>query len=98
HYGFLEGLTDQFFPELVHDNHRIDPPRSPEAGYHLTDDLVDRLLDYISDQKSIAPEKPYFAYLALGAAHCPHQSHAQYVQRVRGRYDVGDRKSTRLNS
>src|SRR5699024_9021263 len=89
HYGFLEGLTDQFFPELVHDNHRIDPPRSPEAGYHLTDDLVDRLLDYISDQKSIAPEKPYFAYLALGAAHCPHQSHAQYLQRVRGRYDVG---------
>ena len=89
HYGFLEGLTDQFFPELVHDNHRIDPPRSPEAGYHLTDDLVDRLLDYISDQKSIAPDKPYFAYLALGAAHCPHQSHAQYLQRVRGRYDVG---------
>ena len=89
HYGFLEGLTDHFFPELVQDNHKIDPPRTPEEGYHLTDDLVDHLIDYISDHKSVAPDKPYFAYLALGAAHCPHQSHAPYLERVRGRYDVG---------
>lgn len=89
HYGFLEGLTDQFFPELVQDNHRIEPPRTPEDGYHLTDDLVDHLIDYISDHRSIAPDKPYFAYLALGAAHCPHQSHPEYLERVRGRYDVG---------
>lgn len=89
HYGFLEGLTDHFFPELVQDNHRIDPPAAPEEGYHLTDDLVDHLIDYISDHKSVAPDKPYFAYLALGAAHCPHQSHAEYLDRVRGRYDEG---------
>ena len=89
HYGFLEGLTDHFFPELVQDNHRVSPPRTPEEGYHLTDDLVDHLIDYISDHRSIAPEKPYFAYLALGAAHCPHQSHQQYLDRVKGRYDVG---------
>ncbi|APX31690.1 arylsulfatase [Brachybacterium sp. P6-10-X1] len=89
HYGFLEGLTDHFFPELVQDNHRVDPPASPEEGYHLTDDLVDHLIDYISDHKSVAPHKPYFAYLALGAAHCPHQSHAEYLDRVRGRYEEG---------
>ncbi|SDS68350.1 arylsulfatase [Microlunatus soli] len=89
HYGFLEGLTDHFFPELVQDNHRIDPPRTPEDGYHLTDDLVDHLIDYVSDHRSIAPDKPYFAYLALGAAHCPHQSPASYLERVRGRYDDG---------
>lgn len=89
HYGFLEGLTDQFFPELVQDNHRVDPPQTPGQGYHLTDDLVDHLIDYVSDHRSVAPDKPYFAYLALGAAHCPHQSHPQYLERLRGRYDAG---------
>lgn len=89
HYGFLEGLTDHFFPELVHDNHRVQPPASPEDGYHLTDDLIDHAINYISDQQSIAPDKPYFLYLPLGAAHCPHQSHPQYLERVRGRYDQG---------
>lgn len=89
YYGFLEGLTDQFFPELVQDNHRVDPPKTPEEGYHLTDDLLDHLIAYISDHRSIAPEKPYFAYLGLGAAHCPHQTHQQYLDRVRGRYDEG---------
>lgn len=89
HYGFLEGLTDHFFPELVQDNHRMDPPRTPEEGYHLTDDLIDHAIDYVSDHKSIAPDKPYFLYLALGAAHCPHQSHQPYLDRVRGHYDEG---------
>ncbi len=89
HYGFLEGLTDHFFPELVQGNDRIEPPATPEEGYHLTDDLVDRAMNYISDHKSIAPDKPYFLYLALGAAHCPHQSHSEYLERVRGRYDEG---------
>ncbi len=31
-YGFLGGETDQFHPDLVYDNHQIDPPRSPERG------------------------------------------------------------------
>ena len=88
-YGFLEGQTDHFFPELVQDNHRIDPPATPDQGYHLTEDLIDHAIDYLSDQRSIAPDKPYFLYLPLGAAHCPHQSPQPYLDRVRGRYDEG---------
>ena len=66
-YGFMEGMTDHFYPELVRDNHRIDPPATPEEGYHLTEDLVSHAIDYVSDQKSVAPDKPFLVYLAFGA-------------------------------
>jgi arylsulfatase len=89
YYGFLEGISDQFYPELVQDNQRVQPPKTPEQGYHLTEDLVDHAIDFVSDQKSHAPDKPYFLYLALGTAHTPHQAPQEYLDRVRGRYDEG---------
>ncbi|GAA3567570.1 arylsulfatase [Nonomuraea rosea] len=89
YYGFLEGISDQFHPELVQDNHRVEPPRTPEEGYHLTEDLVDRAIAYVSDHKSVGPDKPYFLYLAMGAGHAPHQAPEEYLRRHRGRYDEG---------
>ena len=73
-YGFLEGETDQFHPQLVSDNHPIDPPGRPEDGYHLSEDLVDRLLAMIADSKGVRPDRPFFAYLPFGATHAPHQA------------------------
>lgn len=89
YYGFLEGLTDHYHPELFYDNHPIAPPGRPEDGYHLTSDLVDRSIGFIRDQTSVTPEKPFFLYLAFGATHTPFQAPAEYVARYRGRYDVG---------
>ena len=88
-YGFLEGETDQFHPELVNDNHHIDPPRTPEQGYHLSEDLVDQLLKMINDNHSIRPDRPFFAYLPFGATHAPHQAPEAYLAKYRNRYDEG---------
>jgi len=88
-YGFLDGETDQFTPDLIHDNHRIDPPRTPEEGYHLSEDLVDRAIELISDTTNIRPDRPFFTYLAFGATHAPHQAPAEYLDRWRGRFDEG---------
>lgn len=88
-YGFLEGETDQFHPDLVCDNHPIDPPAGPEDGYHLSEDIVDQLLRMISDSKGVRPDKPFFAYLPFGATHAPHQAPAPYLAKYRGRYDEG---------
>jgi arylsulfatase A-like enzyme len=88
-YGFLQGETDQFVPELFHDNHPVDPPRTPEQGYHLTEDLVDRAIGFVRDQKSVVPEKPFFLYLAFGATHSPHQAPPEYLAKYRGRFDAG---------
>ena len=88
-YGFLEGETDQFHPELVCDNHPIDPPGGPEDGYHLSEDLVDQLLTMISNSKGVRPDRPFFAYVPFGAAHAPHQAPADYLAKYRGAFDEG---------
>ncbi len=89
YYGFLEGETDQFHPELVYDNHVVAPPRTPEEGYHLSEDLVDHAIGFIHDTTSIRPDRPFFTYLAFGAMHAPHQAPADYLARYRGRFDDG---------
>jgi len=71
-YGFLGGMTDQFHPDLVNDNTPVAPPH--RANYHLSEDLVDHAIQYIRDQTAVAPEKPFFLYLAFGATHAPHQA------------------------
>jgi arylsulfatase A-like enzyme len=88
-YGFLDGETDQFSPDLVADNHRIDPPSRPEDGYHLSEDLVDRAIELVSDTTSIRPDRPFFLYLAFGATHAPHQAPTPYLESYRGAFDAG---------
>jgi len=88
-YGFLEGETDQFHPELVYDNHAVDPPAGPDQGYHLSEDLVDHAIGFIHDARSIRPDRPFFTYLAFGAMHAPHQAPAAYLEKYRGRFDDG---------
>ena len=88
-YGFMNGATDHYYPELVHDNHWVLPPAAPEDGYHLTTDLIDRSIGYIADHIAHAPADPFFLYLPLGAAHAPHHAPAEWMEAVRGRYDKG---------
>lgn len=89
YYGFLGAETSQWAPELVRDNTHIDPPSTPEEGYHLTEDLVDQALRMIQDQQQAAPSKPYFLYLATGAAHAPHHVTEEWVEPNRGAFDEG---------
>ncbi|MDQ8730461.1 arylsulfatase [Bradyrhizobium sp. LHD-71] len=89
YYGFLDGETDQWRPDLTCDNHAIRPPKSPEEGYHLSEDLVDQAIAMVRSQKVSVPEKPFFLYLAFGATHAPHQAPKDYIARYRGRFDAG---------
>jgi arylsulfatase len=89
YYGFLAGATDQFYPELTYDNHPVDPPKTPEEGYHVTEDLVDHAITFVSDQKAIYPDTPFFLYFAPGAMHEPHHAPKQYIDKYRGAFDDG---------
>jgi len=88
-YGFLGAETNQWYPDLVHDNHPVDQPSSPEDGYHFSVDITDKAIEFIKDSKVIAPEKPFFLYYAPGAAHAPHHSPKEWADRYRGRFDDG---------
>ena len=89
YYGFLGAETSQWAPELVRDNTHVEPPRTPQEGYHLTEDLVDEAVRLIQDQQQSTPGKPFFCYLAPGAAHAPHQVPAEWVTPYAGRFDGG---------
>ena len=87
YYGFLWGEDDQWTPEIWYDQHRVDPPSRPD--YHLSEDLVDRSQEFLSDHLSAAPDRPFFLYLAFGACHAPHQAPPDYLTRYRGSYEHG---------
>jgi arylsulfatase A-like enzyme len=89
YYGFLEGETDQYSPDLTYDNHRVDAPALAEDGYHLSEDLVDRAIGFVHDAKSVRPDRPFFCYLAFGATHAPHQAPPAYMAKYRGQFDAG---------
>jgi arylsulfatase len=88
-YGFLGGDTSQWYPELVYDNHQVEPPAKPEEGYHLTEDLVDKSMQFIADAKQIDPDKPFYLHLCLGAAHAPHHVAKEWADRYAGQFDDG---------
>ena len=88
-YGFMQGETDQFHPELYADNHMIAPPARPEDGYHLSEDLVDQSIAMIRNQVSLVPERPFYLYLPFGATHAPHQAPDEYLDKYKGRFDEG---------
>ena len=88
-YGFMDGETNQFAPSLFCDNHMVEQPVGPDDGYHLTEDLVDHAIGYLSDLRNTSADKPFLLYLATGACHSPHQSPRGWIERYRGRFDGG---------
>jgi arylsulfatase len=88
-YGFLPAQTNQWSPDIIRDTKHIDPPATPEEGYHLSEDLVDQAIQYVNDQQSAEPGKPYLMYLAFGACHSPHHAPQEYIDKYEGKFDQG---------
>jgi arylsulfatase len=84
YYGFLGGDTNQFYPDLAYDNHQVEPEKTPEEGYHLTEDLVDKAISFIADAKQVAPNKPFFMYFCTGAMHAPHHVTKEWSDKYTG--------------
>jgi arylsulfatase A-like enzyme len=88
-YGFLGAETNQWYPDLMYDNHPVDQPKGPEQGYHLTEDLTDKAIEFIRDAKVIAPERPFFMYFCPGACHAPHHAPKEWIEKYKGKFDMG---------
>ncbi|MCW2525133.1 MAG: putative arylsulfatase, N-terminal, partial [Frankiales bacterium] len=88
-YGFLGAETNQWYPDLVHDNHPVEQARSPEQGYHFSTDITDHALAFIRDAKAVAPDKPFLLYYCPGAAHAPHHAPKEWADRYAGKFDMG---------
>ena len=88
-YGFLGGDTSQWYPDLVYDNHQVEPPAAPEQGYHLNVDLADKAIQFIADAAQVAPEKPFYLHYCPGATHAPHHVPREWADRYAGQFDDG---------
>ncbi|MFC6041692.1 arylsulfatase [Nocardioides hankookensis] len=88
-YGFLGGETNNWYPDLVEDNHFIDQPYSPEEGYHLSKDLADQALQMLRNQQASNPSKPWYLWFCPGANHAPHHAPEEYIKKYEGAFDDG---------
>ncbi len=88
-YGFLGGETNNWYPDLVEDNHFIEPPYGPEDGYHLSKDLADKALEMLRNQNATNPSKPWYMWFNPGANHAPHHSPKEYADKYKGKFDDG---------
>ncbi|WP_430867748.1 arylsulfatase [Demequina aurantiaca] len=88
-YGFIGGENNQYDPALYDGTTPVEPPSTPEEGYHLTEDLTDHAITWIRTQKSLMPDRPFFAYFAPGATHAPHHVPKEWADKYAGKFDAG---------
>jgi len=88
-YGFVGAETNQWYPALYDGVTPVEPSKTPEEGYHLTEDLADKASAWISQQKSLMPDKPFFMYFGPGATHAPHHVPKEWIDKYKGRFDQG---------
>lgn len=88
-YGFQGGETSQWYPQLFRNTTPVDQPKTPDEGYHLTEDITDDAIDWLDRQQSISPDKPYFIYFATGATHAPLHAPEEWIEKFEGKFDQG---------
>jgi arylsulfatase A-like enzyme len=88
-YGFLGGETNQYAPAIYRDTVPVEPDRTPEEGYHFTEDMTDHAVEWVRAQKALMPDKPFFVYYAPGATHAPHHVPPEWSAKYQGRFDDG---------
>ena len=88
-YGFIGGETNQYAPAIYQDTVPVEPDRTPEEGYHFTEDMTDHAIDWISQQKALMSDKPFFVYYAPGATHAPHHVRPEWSDKYKGKFDDG---------
>ncbi|MCE2932751.1 MAG: arylsulfatase [Hyphomicrobiales bacterium] len=88
-YGFIGGEANQWYPTLYQGTTPVEPKKTPEEGYHLVEDMTDKAIGWIGQQKVLAPDKPFFVYFAPGATHAPHHVPKEWADKYKGEFDGG---------
>jgi arylsulfatase A-like enzyme len=88
-YGFIGGETNQYYPAIYEGTTPLEPEKTPDEGYHFTEDMADKAIAWIRQQKALMPDKPFFVYFAPGATHAPHHVPVEWSDKYKGRFDQG---------
>ncbi len=88
-YGFIGGETNQYYPAIYEGTTPVEPEKTPEEGYHFTEDMTTKAIKWIRQQKALMPDKPFFTYFAPGATHAPHHVPREWADKYKGKFDQG---------
>jgi arylsulfatase len=88
-YGFIGGETNQWYPAIYEGTTPMEQPKSPEQGYHFTEDMTNKAMGWVRQQKALMPDKPFFIYFAPGATHAPHHVPKEWIDKYKGKFDGG---------
>ena len=88
-YGFIGGETNQWYPAIYEGTSAIEPEKTPEEGYHFTEDMTNKAIKWTRQQKALMPDKPFFMYFAPGACHAPHHVPKDWIEKYKGKFDQG---------
>jgi arylsulfatase A-like enzyme len=88
-YGFLGGDANHWAPELVRDQTYVDPPATPDEGYHLSEDLADEAITRLRALRRDQTARPFLLWLAMGATHAPQHVAPEWIEPYRGQFDQG---------
>jgi arylsulfatase len=88
-YGFIGGEANQWYPSLYEGTTPVEVKKTPEEGYHLMEDMTDKAINWIGQQKALMPDKPFFVYFAPGATHAPHHVPKEWADKYKGKFDQG---------
>jgi arylsulfatase len=88
-YGFFGAETDYYRPDLFQGTTPVEPPKTPEQGYHFDDDIATHTIEWVQQQKALMPDKPFFIYLAPGGTHAPHAVPKEWSDKYKGKFDQG---------
>ena len=88
-YGFIGGEAHQWYPSLYEGTTPVEVKKTPEEGYHLMEDMTDKAINWIGQQKALIPDKPFFVYFAPGATHAPHHVPKEWADKYKGKFDQG---------
>jgi arylsulfatase A-like enzyme len=88
-YGFIGGETNQWYPAIYEGTTPMEQGKSPEQGYHFTEDMTNKAMGWVRQQKALMPDKPFFMYFAPGATHAPHHVPKEWIDKYKGKFDGG---------
>lgn len=95
-YGFNQGETHQYYPTLYRNVTPVDPPKTPEEGYHFTTDMTDETIAWIRNVSAGSADKPWFVYYSTGACHAPHHAPPEWRAKFKGQFAHGWDKQREL--
>jgi len=86
-YGFFGGETNQWAPLIYDGTTLVELPNDPT--FHFMTDMTDKARAWIKHQKAMTPDKPSFVYFAPGATHAPHHVPQAWIDKWKGKFDMG---------